>query len=91
MKNALICTATATEGERLKFMLHELGFAQILESTDNDRACSLAADHLPDVAIIDTAARHRVGYSQSSVSAQNSIFLSSWWALLSVPSRLKWR
>ena len=56
MKNALICTATATEGERLKFMLHELGFAQILESTDNDRACSLAADHLPDVAIIDTAA-----------------------------------
>lgn len=56
MKNALICTATALEGERLKNMLHELGFAQILESTDSDRAYSLAADHLPDVAIIDTAA-----------------------------------
>lgn len=56
MKNALICTATATEGERLKIMLQELGFAQILESTDSERAYSLAGDHLPDVAIIDTAA-----------------------------------
>jgi response regulator NasT len=56
MKNALICTATAAEGERLKNMLQELGFAQILESTDSERAYSLAVDHLPDVAIIDTAA-----------------------------------
>jgi response regulator NasT len=56
MKNALICTATAAENDRLKIMLVELGFAQILESTDFDRACSLALDHVSDVAIIDTAA-----------------------------------
>jgi len=56
MKNALICTATAAEGDRLKIMLGELGFAQILESTDIDRALSLAVDHIPDVAIIDIAA-----------------------------------
>lgn len=56
MKNALICTATATEGERLKIMLIELGFAQVLESADFDRALSLALDHHADVAIIDTAA-----------------------------------
>jgi len=56
MKNALICTETATEGERLKIMLHELGFAQILEATDSDRAYSLASDSVPDVAIIDIAA-----------------------------------
>jgi len=56
MKNALICTATATESDRLKIMLLELGFAQILESSDFDRAFSLAVDNLPDVAIIDTAA-----------------------------------
>lgn len=56
MKNALICTATAPESDRLKIMLFELGFAQILESTDCDRAFSLALDHVPDVAIIDTAA-----------------------------------
>lgn len=55
MKNALICTETATEGERLKIMLHELGFAQIIESTDSDRAATLAIDQIPDVAIIDTA------------------------------------
>lgn len=56
MKNALICTATATEGERLKIMLHELGFAQILAATDRDRALTLAIDQISDVAIIDTAA-----------------------------------
>lgn len=56
MKNALICTATVAEGERLKFMLTELGFAQILVSGDNDRALGLAVDHLPDVAIIDITA-----------------------------------
>jgi len=56
MKNALICTATATESDRLKIMLLELGFAQILESNDLERAFSLAVDNLPDVAIIDTAA-----------------------------------
>lgn len=56
MKNALICTATAVEGERLKIMLIELGFAQILESADSQRALALAVDHVPDVAIIDTAA-----------------------------------
>ena len=56
MKNALICTATAAEGKCLKIILNELGFAQILEATDCDRAFSLAVDHLPDVAIIDTAA-----------------------------------
>jgi AmiR/NasT family two-component response regulator len=56
MKNALICTATAQESDRLKIMLIELGFAQILESNDFDRAFSLAVDHVPDVAIIDIAA-----------------------------------
>lgn len=56
MKNALICTATAAEGERLKFMLSELGFAEILESCDAERSVTLAVDHLPDVAILDTAA-----------------------------------
>ena len=56
MKNALICTATAAEGDRLKNMLVELGFAQILEATDIDRAFSLVMDHVSDVAIIDTAA-----------------------------------
>lgn len=55
MKNALICTETATEGERLKNMLHELGFAQILEASDSDRAYSLANDSVPDLAIIDIA------------------------------------
>lgn len=53
MKNALVCSATASEGERLKIMLHELGFAQILESTDNERALSQALDHVLDVAILD--------------------------------------
>jgi len=56
MKNALVCTATAAEGDRLKNMLVELGFAQILESTDIDRAFSLALDHVSDVVILDTAA-----------------------------------
>jgi len=56
MKNALICTATAAEGERLKFMLMELGFAQILAAGDNDRTIALAGEHIPDVVIMDTAA-----------------------------------
>lgn len=56
MKNALICTATTGESERLKIMLHELGFAQILESTESESAFRRAIEHLPDVAIIDTAA-----------------------------------
>ena len=56
MKKALICTTTAAEGDRLKIMLSELGFAEILESTSGERAVSLAADHYPEVAIIDTAA-----------------------------------
>lgn len=56
MKNALICTATVAEGERLKIMLTELGFAQILESSDNYRALALAGDHIPDVALIDITA-----------------------------------
>jgi len=56
MKKVLICTASAAEGDRLKIMLSELGFAEILESTTGDRAVSLAADHYPEVAIIDTAA-----------------------------------
>jgi response regulator NasT len=37
-------------------MLSELGFAEILEATAGDRAVSLAADHCPEVAIIDMAA-----------------------------------
>jgi len=53
MKKALICTATSLEGERLKIMLSELGFAEILESTHGDRAVSLAADQCPEVAIVD--------------------------------------
>jgi response regulator NasT len=66
MKNALICTATATEGERLKIMLHELGFAQILAATDSDRALVLAIDQIPDVAIIDTdTAAASTGWFQS--------------------------
>jgi len=56
MKKALVCTATPLEGERLKIMLGELGFAEILEATHGDRAVSLAADHCPEVAIIDMAA-----------------------------------
>jgi len=55
MKKALVCTATPLEGERLKIMLGELGFAEILEATRGDRAVSLAADHCPEVAIIDMA------------------------------------
>lgn len=57
MKNALVCTATPFEGECLKSMLIELGFAEILESVDNDRAVALAMDHLPELVIIDTAAK----------------------------------
>lgn len=55
MKNVLVCTTTAAEGERLKFMLNELGFAEILVSADTERLATLALDHLPDVAIIDTS------------------------------------
>jgi len=74
MKNALICTATATESDRLKIMLLELGFAQILESNDFDRAFSLAADHIPDVAIIDTAASGKeLLQSLRSIRAQLNI------------------
>ncbi len=57
MKNALICTATPHEGECLKFMLNGLGFAEILESVDNDRALALAIDCLPELVIIDVAAK----------------------------------
>lgn len=53
MKNALICTSESAERKRLKFMLNGLGFAEILESADNDKALTLALDHLPDLAIID--------------------------------------
>lgn len=74
MKNALICTATATEGDRLRIMLLELGFAQILESNDFDRAFSLAVDNLPDVAIIDTAASGKeLLQSLRSIRAQLNI------------------
>jgi len=74
MKNALICTATATESDRLKIMLLELGFAQILESNDFDRAFSLAVDHIPDVAIIDTAASGKeLLQSLRSIRAQLNI------------------
>jgi response regulator NasT len=38
-------------------MLNALGFAQIMESVDNDRALALAMDYLPELAIIDTAAK----------------------------------
>jgi AmiR/NasT family two-component response regulator len=74
MKNALICTATATESDRLKIMLLELGFAQILESNDFDRAFSLAVDHIPDVAIIDIAASGKeLLQSLKSIRAQLNI------------------
>lgn len=74
MKNALICTATATESDRLKIMLLELGFAQILESNDFDRAFCLAVDHIPDVAIIDTAASGKeLLQSLRSIRAQLNI------------------
>jgi len=53
MKNALICTAESAERKRLKFMLNGLGFAEILESSDNDKALTMALDHLPDLAILD--------------------------------------
>lgn len=67
MKNALICTATVTEGERLKIMLTELGFAQILESGDSDKALVLFADHIPDVVLIDIAASGK-GWLQALTS-----------------------
>jgi len=57
MKKALVCTATPLEGERLKIMLSELGFAEILESVDNDRALTMATDYLPELVIIDTTAK----------------------------------
>jgi response regulator NasT len=57
MKNALICTASPHEGECLKFMLSGLGFANIMETFDNDRALTMASDVLPEIAIIDTAAK----------------------------------
>ncbi len=53
MKNVLICTTEAAERKRLKFMLNSLGFAEILEPADDDRALSMAIDHLPELAIID--------------------------------------
>ncbi len=53
MKNALVCTAEAAERKRLKFMLSSLGFAEILETADNEKAVSMALDHLPELAIID--------------------------------------
>jgi response regulator NasT len=56
MKKALILTATAGEGDRLKIMLHELGFAEILTSADEGRAVMLAENHLPEVAIVDVDA-----------------------------------
>lgn len=57
MKNALVCTATSLEGGCLKSMLIELGFAEILESVDNDRAIALALDHLPELVLLDTTAK----------------------------------
>jgi len=55
-------------------MLLELGFAQILESNDFDRAFSLAVDHIPDVAIIDTAASGKeLLQSLRSIRAQLNI------------------
>ena len=57
MKSALICSASAAEVDRLKFMLSELGFAEFLAVSDSDRAVLLANDHLPDLAIIDTGCR----------------------------------
>lgn len=57
MKNALVCTATSLESECLKSMLIELGFAEILESVDNDRAIALALDHLPELVLLDTTAK----------------------------------
>lgn len=55
MKNALICVTESAERKRLKIMLNSLGFAEILESADNDKALSLALEHLPELAIIDLA------------------------------------
>ena len=57
MRSALICSATAAEVDRLKFMLRKLGFAEFLAASDTDRAVLLVNDHLPDLAIIDTDSR----------------------------------
>lgn len=57
MKNAMICTATPLESERLKIMLDELGFAEIIESVDTDRALVQSIDLLPELAIIDMSAK----------------------------------
>lgn len=53
MKHALICIGEAAERKRLKFMLGSLGFAEILESSDSDKAIALALDHLPELVILD--------------------------------------
>lgn len=53
MKKALIFAAAVSERERLKNMLLELGFAEILESADLKKAEQLAFDAEPEVVIIE--------------------------------------
>lgn len=53
MKKALIFAAAVSERERLKNMLLELGFAEILESNDLKKAEQLAFDSEPEVVIIE--------------------------------------
>lgn len=53
MKKALIFAAAVSERERLKNMLLELGFAEILESNALNKAEKLAFDSEPEVVIIE--------------------------------------
>jgi len=74
MKNALICSTESLERKRLKIMLSDLGFAEILEAPDNKKALSLSRDYLPELAIIDIAPVGRDSISTvSSIRSQLKI------------------
>jgi response regulator NasT len=53
-------------------MLNDLGFAEILESVDNDKAIALALDSLPELAIIDVAAKGK-GWLQVVTSVREKL------------------
>lgn len=53
MKKVLICSPGGAESERLKGMLKELGFAEILEAADLKKAAVMISDFLPDVLITE--------------------------------------
>ena len=53
MKKALIVAAGVAECDRLKNMLRELGFAEILTSGDGVRGVDMAESHCPEVVLMD--------------------------------------